>query len=173
MPHLYILGITLPKLSVKEKLILKPKKEKFSFKNVELSDIEKIVLIEADCHISPWSKKNFLDSISAGNLFQVLKEDELIIGYYIASFAADECELLNITVNKHFHRQGFGKIIISQLVKNCLERKVSNLFLEVRRSNKNAILLYEKKGFNEVGIRPNYYKTSNGNEDAILMALSF
>jgi len=58
MPHLYILGITLPKLSVKEKLILKPKKEKFSFINVELSDIEKIVLIEADCHISPWSKKN-------------------------------------------------------------------------------------------------------------------
>jgi ribosomal-protein-alanine N-acetyltransferase len=64
------------------------------------------------------------------------------------------------------------KIIISQLVKNCVERKVSNLFLEVRRSNKNAILLYEKKGFNEVGIRPNYYKTSNGNEDAILMAFS-
>ena len=163
----------MPKLSVKEKLILRPKKEKSSFKNVELSDIEKIVLIEADCHISPWSKTNFLDSISAGNLFQVLKEDELIIGYYIASFAADECELLNITVNKHFHRQGFGKIIISHLVKNCLVRKVSNLFLEVRRSNKNAILLYEKKGFNEVGIRPNYYKTTNGNEDAILMAFSF
>jgi ribosomal-protein-alanine N-acetyltransferase len=54
-----------------------------------------------------------------------------------------------------------------------LVRKVSNLFLEVRRSNKNAILLYEKKGFNEVGIRPNYYKTTNGNEDAILMAFSF
>ena len=162
----------MPKLSVKEKLILKSKKEKFSFKNVELSDIEKIVLIEADCHISPWSKKNFLDSIGAGNLFQVLKEDESIIGYYIASFAADECELLNITVNKHFHKQGFGKIIISHLVKNCLERKVSNLFLEVRRSNKNAILLYEKKGFNEVGIRPNYYKALKGKEDAVLMAKS-
>ena len=119
----------MPKLSVKEKLILRPKKEKSSFKNVESSDIEKIVLIEEDCHISPWSKTNFLDSIGAGNLFQVLKDDELIIGYYIASFAADECELLNITVKKHFHRQGFGKIIISHLVKNCYGRKVSNLFL--------------------------------------------
>ncbi|MDC1000272.1 hypothetical protein OAS17_04025, partial [Methylophilaceae bacterium] len=65
---------------MKEKLILKLKKEKYSFKNVELCEIEKIVLIEADCHISPWSKTNFLDSISAGNLFQVLKDDELIIG---------------------------------------------------------------------------------------------
>ena len=62
--------------------------------------------------------------------------------------------------------------MISHLIKKCIERKTSNLFLEVRRSNKNAILLYEKKGFNEVGIRPNYYKTSDGNEDAILMALS-
>ena len=119
-----------------------------------------------------WSKTNFLDSISAGNLFQVLKNDELITGYYIASFASDECELLNITVSKHLHRQGFGKTMISHLIKKCIERKTSNLFLEVRRSNKNAILLYEKKGFNEVGIRPNYYKTSDGNEDAILMALS-
>ena len=160
------------KLSVKEKLILKTKKQKTNFKNAELSDIEKIVSIEADCHISPWSKTNFLDSISAGNLFQVLKNDELITGYYIASFASDECELLNITVSKHLHRQGFGKTMISHLIKKCIERKTSNLFLEVRRSNKNAILLYEKKGFNEVGIRPNYYKTSDGNEDAILMALS-
>ena len=31
----------------------------------------------------------------------------------------------------------------------------------------------KKKGFNEVGIRPKYYKTTNGNEDAILMAFSF
>tara|TARA_B100000767_G_scaffold40805_1_gene34509 strand:+ start:328 stop:804 length:477 start_codon:yes stop_codon:yes gene_type:complete len=157
---------------VKEKLISKTKKQITNFKNVELSDIEKIVSIESDCHISPWSKRNFLDSISAGNLFQVLKDDELIIGYYIASFAADECELLNITVSKDLHRQGFGKAIISYLINICLERKTSNLFLEVRKSNKNAILLYEKKGFNEVGIRPNYYNTSNGNEDAILMALS-
>ncbi len=61
---------------------------------------------------------------------------------------------------------------MSHLIKNCIERKTSNLFLEVRRSNKNAILLYEKRGLNEVGIRPNYYKASDGNEDAILMALS-
>ena len=139
---------------MKEKLIPKTKKQKTNFKNVELSDIEKIVSIEADCHISPWSKRNFLDSISAGNLFQVLKDDELIIGYYIASFAADECELLNITVKKHFHRQGFGKIIISHLVKNCLVRKVSNFetFCRVEEQTGNSyktllILLFELKKF--------------------------
>lgn len=160
------------KPSKKEKLILKANTKKPNFKNVELDDIEKIVSIEVNCHISPWTKKNFLDSINAGYTFQVLKDDHLIIGYYIASFAADECELLNITVKKNFQRQGFGTAIINHLIKNCLKRKTLNLFLEVRKSNKNAILLYEKEGFNEVGIRPNYYKALKGKEDAVLMAKS-
>ena len=147
---------------MKEKLILKANTKKPNFKNVELDDIEKIVSIEVNCHISPWTKKNFLDSINAGYTFQVLKDDHLIIGYFIASFAADECELLNITVKKNFQRQGFGTAIINHLIKNCLKRKTLNLFLEVRKSNKNAILLYEKEGFNEVGIRPNYYKALKG-----------
>lgn len=157
---------------MKEKLILKIKKQKPSFKNVELGDIEKIASIEASCHISPWTKKNFLDSMSSENTFQVLKNDELIIGYYVASFAADECELLNITIKRDSQGKGFGKIALDHLINYCLKRETLNLFLEVRSSNKNAILLYENKGFNEVGIRPNYYKTSNGKEDAILMALS-
>ncbi len=98
-------------------------------------------------------KENFIDSINALNRFKILVDENLIIGYYIASFAADECELLNITVSKNYQRQGYGSIIIDHLIKYCLKRKTSNLFLEVRKSNKNAILLYEKKGFNEVGIR--------------------
>jgi len=147
-------------------------KKKINFKNAELSDIEKIVLIESNCHITPWTEKNFIDSINALNRFELLVDKNLIIGYYIASFAADECELLNITVNKNYQRQGYGSIIIDHLIKYCLKRKTSNLFLEVRKSNKNAILLYEKKGFNEVGIRTNYYKTPIGKEDAVLMAQS-
>jgi ribosomal-protein-alanine N-acetyltransferase len=110
--------------------------------------------------------------MSSENTFQVLKNDELIIGYYVASFAADECELLNITIKRDSQGKGFGKIALDHLINYCLKRETLNLFLEVRSSNKNAILLYENKGFNEVGIRPNYYKTSNGKEDAILMALS-
>ena len=43
------------------------------------------------------------------------------------------------------------------------------LTLEVRSSNIAAITLYEKFGFEKVGIRKNYYTHNNKTEDAILM----
>jgi ribosomal-protein-alanine N-acetyltransferase len=45
------------------------------------------------------------------------------------------------------------------------------VFLEVRPSNTAAVALYESLGFNEIGMRPGYYKTENGErEDALMMA---
>jgi [ribosomal protein S18]-alanine N-acetyltransferase len=45
------------------------------------------------------------------------------------------------------------------------------VFLEVRPSNPRAIELYRDEGFNEIGLRPNYYPAEKGREDAIVMAL--
>ena len=42
----------------------------------------------------------------------------------------------------------------------------------MRKSNLSAIQLYEKNGFNEIGIRNNYYQNRDGTEDAILMGLA-
>jgi ribosomal-protein-alanine N-acetyltransferase len=45
------------------------------------------------------------------------------------------------------------------------------VFLEVRPSNPNAIALYHKEGFNEIGRRPRYYPARDGREDALVMAM--
>tara|TARA_B110000259_G_scaffold149197_1_gene168349 strand:- start:3172 stop:3318 length:147 start_codon:yes stop_codon:yes gene_type:complete len=47
------------------------------------------------------------------------------------------------------------------------------MFLEVRVSNIAAIRLYEKNGFNELGVRDNYYNTLQGKEDGLLMGYTF
>ena len=44
--------------------------------------------------------------------------------------------------------------------------------LEVRSSNVAARALYESLGFSETGLRPKYYATPDGREDAILMTLT-
>ena len=44
------------------------------------------------------------------------------------------------------------------------------MFLEVRASNQVAQSLYEQMGFNEVGVRHNYYPAFRGREDAIVLA---
>ena len=135
-------------------------------------DLAEVVKIETRCHLTPWTNKNFIDSYGAKNLFKVLKNENDIIGYYIALFALDECELLNITVKSNLQKKGFGQLLIEDLLNECRKKNIVNIFLEVRRSNSLAIRLYENNGFNEVGVRNNYYQNRDGKEDAILMGLT-
>ena len=135
-------------------------------------DLGGIVKIENKCHLTPWTNKNFIDSYDAKNLFKVLKDETDIIGYYIALFASDECELLNITVKSELQKNGFGELMLKDLFNECRNAKIMNIFLEVRRSNLLAIRLYKNNGFNEIGIRNNYYQNRGGKEDAILMGLA-
>ena len=134
-------------------------------------DLDEIVNIENKSHLTPWTKKNFTDADNANNLFKVLKSESNIIGYYIALFAAEECQLLNITVRLELKKKGFGQLMLKNLVEECRKKNIINIFLEVRLSNSSAIRLYEKNGFNEIGIRRNYYKIPDGREDAIMMGL--
>ena len=135
-------------------------------------DLAEVVKIENRCHLTPWTNKNFIDSYDAKNLFKVLKNENDIIGYYIALFALDECELLNITITSELQKKGFGELMLKDLFSECREVNIVNIFLEVRKSNLLAIRLYKKNGFNEIGVRNNYYQNKDGKEDAILMGLA-
>ncbi len=134
-------------------------------------DLDEIVKIENESHLAPWTKKNFIDSHNANNLFKVLKNENDIIGYYIALFVEDECQLFNITVRLELQKKGFGQLMLKNLFTDCRKKNVINIFLEVRKSNNAAIRLYEKNGFNTIAVRNNYYKNKEGKEDAILMGL--
>ena len=138
-----------------------------------LADIPEILLIERQNHLSPWSESDFQSSIDSSHQCYVLRkvdgQDKVIVAYIITSTAADEAELLNITVAKGFQRQGVGERLIEHVSK-LFENNIKTLFLEVRASNQKAIGLYYKLAFNEVGIRPNYYPSGQGREDAIIMA---
>ena len=135
-------------------------------------DLDEVVKIENSCHLTPWTHKNFTDSYDAKNLFKVLKNKTNIIGYYIALFASDDCELLNITVKPEIQKKGFGQLMLRDIFDECRKANIANIFLEARRSNALAIRLYENNGFNEVGVRSNYYQNKDGKEDAILMGLA-
>ena len=135
-------------------------------------DLAEVVKIENRCHLTPWTKKNFIDSYGAKNLFKVLKSENDIIGYYIALFILDECELLNVTVKPELQKKGYGAQILKDLFSECRKENIVNIFLEVRKSNSSAIRLYEKNGFSEIGVRNNYYQNKDGKEDAILMGLA-
>ena len=83
---------------------------------------------------------------------------------------AERAEMVDLRVMASERRRGLG----SQLLWASLTAlgDVGAVELEVRSSNVAARALYESLGFSETGVRPNYYATPDGREDAILMTLT-
>ena len=138
-------------------------------KEAQFTFLPEVIALEYDVQLSPWSLKNFEDALTAKNLFKVFFVEKKLVGYYVALLAADECQLLNLAIHSDFQNNGYGHYLITHLKKICVDANVASIFLEVRSSNKKAFRLYEKNGFNELGIRNNYYKNNIGWEDGILM----
>jgi len=95
---------------------------------------------------------------------------EYIVG--IAGFwiMADEAHITTLAVRNSCRRQGVGERLLIQIVEMAMQLNANVVTLEVRISNKQAQALYEKYGFQKLGVRRAYY-TDNG-EDAIIMTTS-
>ncbi len=72
----------------------------------------------------------------------------------------------NITVSAMARRHGVATQLLGALLEHVHAETGSAIFLEVRESNQPARRLYSKAGFQETGLRKNYY--SSPREDAVL-----
>lgn len=115
-----------------------------------------------------WTEKMILDSLSVGNFkgFKIVKEK--IIAYGAITYSPFDAELCFIAVENDFRNNGYAKKILNACVDFCKEKKLENLYLEVRSSNEKAISLYRKSGFKDIGKRKKYYPDG---EDCINMVL--
>ena len=144
--------------------------QEFGLKNLAARDIPLILDIEARSHKTPWSKGNFESSVGHHVCIGLCCNARLC-GYAIVSFVVGEAELLLLVIDKPLQGRGVGKRFL-MLVLEYAREKAQQIFLEVRQANKPAIGLYESVGFNQVGVRPNYYPSNTSQkEDAWLYAL--
>jgi ribosomal-protein-alanine N-acetyltransferase len=133
------------------------------------ADIPAVLLVEKESYEFPWSAGNFHDSIYAGYGVWVYEVGGSIIGHMVLMTAADEAHLLNITIAPSWRRQGLGKALMRHAMNAARLQHVRVLFLEVRPSNRAAIELYEKTGFEAFALRKGYYPAQQGREDALVM----
>lgn len=91
------------------------------------------------------------------------------VGYGLLLLLGQEAELLRLAVLPEHQGQGIGGAILRSIVAWADATGIERLFLEVRRSNQRALVLYQRYGFFVSGVRPRYYE--NG-EDAWLLARS-
>jgi ribosomal-protein-alanine N-acetyltransferase len=137
------------------------------------ADLEAVAAIEQLAHPHPWSVGNFKDALKAGNLAQGLKAGAQWVGYYVAMPVLDEVHLLNITVAPVFQGQGWARCLMQSLSLWAQTQQANTLWLEVRESNARALKLYTAFGFEQVGIRKDYYPVSaNRREAAVVMRMA-
>lgn len=135
-------------------------------------DLERVVEIENASFTRPWSKGMFTGELSnpVSNAFVArLAEGEadIVIAYTVFWVVVGEGHIMNISVDPEWRRLGIGRRLLRFTLDFMEERHVTVIFLEVRRSNRPAIKLYEDYGFVTVYVRKLYY----GDEDAMVMRL--
>jgi ribosomal-protein-alanine N-acetyltransferase len=140
------------------------------FRRMTLGDVERVMKIEQEVYEFPWSVKIFSDCIRVGYCCWLALQQQNIVGHAVISVAAGESHMLNLSISRRYQRKGFGRQFIEFLVQQAQAKQAQTMLLEVRPSNTAAINCYNSAGFNEIGLRKNYYPTPKGREDALLFA---
>lgn len=140
-------------------------------KNFGSQDLEPIYQLEQRSNPHPWSKRNFEDSLASSHICVGVEEEGRWIAHAVFSIASGDAELLLITVDSAWQGRGVARKAIKIMVE-MLEDFAAELFLEVRASNSRAIKMYDQFGFNCLGVRPGYYPSADGREDAHIYGMS-
>lgn len=134
------------------------------------SDVEAVMAIEEQVYDEGWSEGIFHDCLRVHYSCWVMLQGEEMVAYGIMSAAAGEAHILNIAVSPDCQGRGHGRRFMHFLLETACHHGADTAFLEVRPSNIAALTLYNSLGFNQVGVRHNYYPAAHGREDAIIMA---
>lgn len=145
---------------------------RLAFRPMQRADLDTIMEIEPTIYPYPWTRGNFADSIKAGYSCWIAEHEGAIVGYAVMMMALDEAHLLNISIAQEYQGRGWGRYLLEHVIEVARRYRGQMMFLEVRPSNRPAMRLYERMGFNEFSVRKGYYPAANGREDAILMGLA-
>lgn len=141
---------------------------RLEIRNMKTADLEEVVRIEQQLFSRPWSRQGFVDSLQAENtIYLTALADGRVAGYCGLLQVLDEADITNVAVDSEFRRHGIARAMLSELFAQAEKSGISALTLEVRRSNAPALALYESLGFENCGIRRNFYEAPV--EDAVIM----
>jgi ribosomal-protein-alanine N-acetyltransferase len=118
----------------------------------------------------PWSAQAFRDELRMGHFYLAARDGGELIGYgglaVIAGQPEAESEIHTIGVHPGHQGRGIGRRLLSPLLARA-DELTAVVFLEVRTDNEPALALYRSEGFEQLGLRRNYYRPSGA--DAFTM----
>ncbi|WP_144555471.1 ribosomal protein S18-alanine N-acetyltransferase [Bacillus sp. X1(2014)] len=143
--------------------------DSFVFRNMREEDIDQILEVEHASFTTPWSREAFYNELHNNRfaVYIVLEENNKILGYCGAWIVIDEAHVTNVAILPEFRGRKLGEAILRKMMSVAREMGAKSMTLEVRVSNHVAQSLYRKLGFQNGGIRKNYY--SDNQEDGLVM----
>ena len=129
-----------------------------TFTEMKQPHVAQVAELEKLCFADPWSENSIASEL--GNIWSywvVALDGERVVGYIGSQSSVDESDVMNVAVHPDYRRRGIAESLIDVLIQELKNRGSRALMLEVRDSNEPAIALYEKLGFQQVGLRKNYY----------------
>ncbi len=132
------------------------------------ADVPQAAELERLCFTDPWSEASIAYELQSPiSLWLTARDGARVLGYIGSQSVPPESDVMNLAVHPEYRRRGLGTALLQALKEQLALRGVTVLALEVRRSNAEAIALYEKHGFTLAGVRKNYYRTPR--EDALIL----
>ena len=132
------------------------------------SHVLQIAELEKSCFNDPWSVNSITSELDNRlSLWLVAVAEDQVVGYVGSQTVLGETDMMNIAIHPDYRKQGLATKLILELSRQLIECGSHGLMLEVRASNEPAKSLYQKLGFETVGIRRNYYR--NPKEDALIL----
>ncbi len=117
-----------------------------------------------------WSERAISCELSQeiSRLFVAQTEEGAIAALAIFQLVCGEASLCAVSTAPSMRRQGAAEQLLSAAFSALFAQGAQTVFLEVRSHNTAARALYRKLGFEEIGLRRNFYQ--NPADDAILMS---
>ena len=137
------------------------------YRRMTPEDVPFISKLEEETFSMPWSASSFLEMISKEDArYYVAEEDGRMHGGCGVLMVAGEGNITNVVIAPASRNRGIGTAMLQHLMMEGDKEGLTAYTLEVRVSNVVAIHVYEKLGFESVGVRPGFYEKPA--EDALI-----
>lgn len=145
---------------------------KYILRDMKEEDIADLVEIEEKSFHTPWTKGAFKKELKNKMAkYVVIQVGQKVVAYAGVWLIVDEGHITNVAVHPDYRGKKFGNVVMEGIIGKCQENNIKAMTLEVRVTNNVARKLYEKYGFKNSGIRPEYYQDTR--EDALIMWKEF
>ncbi|MDE6710337.1 MAG: ribosomal protein S18-alanine N-acetyltransferase [Oscillospiraceae bacterium] len=136
-------------------------------KKAEQCHVPQIAEIERNSIPQPWSEAAFAAALEDEKAVTLAAFcGDVLCGFITGVYLLDTADIYSVAVSADYRKRGVGKLLLEKFF-STLPDEVQAVNLEVRESNSPAIKLYEKTGFERVGLRKNFYQDPR--ENAVLM----